>query len=169
MARYRSGHDSSTFLSIMWNKTGTMATLPLNTSRGSLRYLSSNTLEALDNNLIITKGCVNRIKQLRKKNENNDLKLRIQVDSGGCSGFQYVFEMEGEDIDDEEDLVFKRDGVAVVVDEGSFQYIKGSTIDFEQELIRSAFAVVNNPQSESACGCGSSFAVKNFESNPALD
>jgi iron-sulfur cluster assembly 2 len=47
--------------------------------------------------------------------------------------------------------------------------VKGSTIDFVQEMIRSSFAIVNNPQSESACGCGSSFAVKNFSQNPALD
>ena len=64
---------------------------------------------------------------------------------------------------DEEDVVFARDGAAVVVDPASLQFIKGATIDFEQELIRSAFAIVNNPQSESACGCGSSFAVKNFD------
>jgi iron-sulfur cluster assembly accessory protein len=56
-----------------------------------------------------------------------------------------------------------------VVDSSSYELIKGSTVDYAQEMIRSSFAVVNNPQSESACGCGSSFAVKNFSSNPALD
>lgn len=65
--------------------------------------------------------------------------------------------------------VFERDGSRVVVDGGSFELIKGATIDYVQEMIRSSFAVVNNPQSESACGCGSSFAVKNFTSNPAID
>jgi Fe-S cluster assembly iron-binding protein IscA len=55
------------------------------------------------------------------------------------------------------------------VDKGSFEFVKGATVDYERELIRSAFAVVNNPQSESACGCGSSFALKNFAANPALD
>ena len=57
----------------------------------------------------------------------------------------------------------------VVVDEKSLELLEGSTVDFVQEMIRSSFAVVDNPQSESACGCGSSFAVKNFEANPALD
>jgi iron-sulfur cluster assembly accessory protein len=65
--------------------------------------------------------------------------------------------------------VFEKNGSKVVIDHGSFEMIKGSTVDFMQEMIRSTFAIVNNPQSESACGCGSSFAVKNFDSNPALD
>ena len=69
----------------------------------------------------------------------------------------------------DEDSVIEKDGIDVVVDESSLELIKGSTIDYTQELIRSAFSVVNNPQSESACGCGSSFAVKNFEANPAVD
>lgn len=64
---------------------------------------------------------------------------------------------------------FNKDGVSVLVDNTSFDLIKGATVDFEQELIRSAFTIVNNPQSESACGCGSSFAVKNFTLNPAVD
>ena len=65
--------------------------------------------------------------------------------------------------------IFTKDGTQVVVDSGSYELIKGSTVDYMQEMIKSAFAVVNNPQSESACGCGSSFAVKNFSTNPALD
>lgn len=67
------------------------------------------------------------------------------------------------------DIIVEKEGAHVVVDASSFDLVKGSTIDFKQELIRSAFAVVANPQSESACGCGSSFAVKNFSSNPAFD
>jgi iron-sulfur cluster assembly 2 len=57
----------------------------------------------------------------------------------------------------------------VIIDSGSFELIKGATVDYKEELIKSAFAIVNNPQSESACGCGSSFAAKNFSANPALD
>ena len=64
---------------------------------------------------------------------------------------------------------FQRDEATVVIDSSSFELVKGSTIDYVQEMMRSAFAISNNPQSEKACGCGSSFALKNFEANPAID
>jgi len=92
----------------------------------------------------------------------------VTVEGGGCSGFQYKFCMEDAN-PSEEDIVVTRDNAAVMVDPASFELIKGSTVDFTQELIRSSFAVLHNPQSESACGCGSSFAVKNFSTNPAVD
>ena len=69
----------------------------------------------------------------------------------------------------EDDKVFERDGAQVVVDESSLEFVRGATVDFTDDMMRSAFAVVNNPLSESACGCGSSFAVKNFGKNPAID
>ena len=65
--------------------------------------------------------------------------------------------------------VFEKDESKIVIDSASLELIKGATIDYKEELIKSAFVVANNPQSESACGCGSSFAVKNFSSNPAID
>lgn len=94
------------------------------------------------------------------------------MDAGGCSGFQYKFELTrdaDEPVEEGEDVVFETQNTRVVVDRASLDLMRGSTIDYVQEMIKSAFAVTSNPQSESACGCGSSFAVKNFESNPALD
>jgi iron-sulfur cluster assembly accessory protein len=105
---------------------------------------------------------------LQSSAKNDQLFLRLLVEGGGCSGFKYVFKMESDNIN-KDDKIFIRDDCKVVIDEGSYELVKGATIDFQQELIRSAFAIVNNPQSESACGCGSSFAIKNFSSNPALD
>lgn len=122
-----------------------------------------------DLQLIVTKSAAKRISQLQESAGNNELRLRVSVEGGGCSGFQYKFSMEDAPLDEDEDIVIEKDGMEVVVDESSLELIKGSTIDYTQELIRSAFSVVNNPQSESACGCGSSFAVKNFEANPAVD
>ena len=139
----------------------------------NLRQFSSSAVD-LNNTLIVTKSCASRIRHLKAlqspENNNSDynLRLRISVEGGGCSGFQYVFTMDSDPLQ-EDDLVFKRDGEEVLVDDTSFELIRGATVDYEQEMIRSAFAIVNNPNSESACGCGSSFALKNFEENPAID
>lgn len=97
-----------------------------------------------------------------------ELKLRLAVEGGGCSGFQYSFTMDEGPLN-EDDRVFEKGGAQVVVDEGALELVKGATIDFVEDMMRSAFAVVSNPQSESACGCGSSFAIKTFQKNPAVD
>jgi len=121
--------------------------------------------------LTITDSCWRRINKLTKSKEDDSLFLRVFVDAGGCSGFQYQFELDANLEDD--DIVFtapsQQDSARVVVDQNSFEFIRGSTIDYVQEMIKSSFEVRENPQSESACGCGSSFALKNFSSNPALD
>jgi iron-sulfur cluster assembly accessory protein len=89
------------------------------------------------------------------------LLLRIRVDGGGCSGFKYSFLLErAEPATDGEDRVFGRDGAVVAVDAGSLELIRGSTLDYEEDLMRASFAIVNNPNSESSCGCGSSFSAK---------
>ncbi|KAL3757924.1 hypothetical protein ACHAWU_002844 [Discostella pseudostelligera] len=164
---------------------------------------NNNNTNNENNGIIITPSCVSRIKQLASTRPNPEsVYLRLYVDAGGCSGFQYKFlllssdggnnnnsssdnnhqnsnsqnnndneEEDEEDgtIDPEEDIIFTKDGVRVVIDSTSLELLRGSTIDYVSEMIRSSFAVVNNPQSESACGCGSSFAAKNFGMNPALD
>jgi len=122
----------------------------------------------------VTPSCTDHILQLARKREiaPTDLYLRVCVDAGGCSGFQYAFEISTrtEEPLEKDDVVFSgRDGASVVVDETSLDFIQGSTIDYVREMIRSGFVVKDNPFSESACGCGSSFAVKNFEANPAAD
>jgi len=142
-----------------------------------------------DYSLLITSSAVQQINHLAKmKNPSNphNIFLRVYVDAGGCSGFQYKFELENDQSDDEEEGVIDPDDdfiihclisngedaglkSRVVIDTSSLDLLKGSKVDYVREMIRSAFAIVENPQSESACGCGSSFAVKNFESNPALD
>jgi iron-sulfur cluster assembly 2 len=124
--------------------------------------------------LTITPSCWKRIQQLaqRRKLSLVDVYLRVFVDAGGCSGFSYKFEIDQAPVDPDEDVVFPHPAIAnlrVVVDATSLDLIRGSTIDFVEEMIKSSFEVKDNPQSESACGCGSSFALKNFASNPALD
>ncbi len=128
-----------------------------------------------DTNLIVTENCLKQVERLLKQRENAEgYFLRVFVDAGGCSGFQYQFEVDNE-LDEEEDIVVikakSQDGMTprVVVDETSMGFLEGSTIDYVIEMIKSAFVVADNPQSESACGCGSSFAMKNFEKFGAKD
>mmetsp|Transcript_15920 Transcript_15920/g.40611 ORF Transcript_15920/g.40611 Transcript_15920/m.40611 type:complete len:86 (+) Transcript_15920:157-414(+) len=84
--------------------------------------------------------------------------LRVRVDSGGCSGFQYSFSLDGDM--QEEDRVFTKGDVSLVVDDVSLQFLRGATVDFTEELIKSSFEVTSNPNAESSCGCGNSFVVK---------
>lgn len=143
--------------------------------RESSRKFNVKDYEVLSEDLIITPNClarVDKLVQLRKDKGGEDPFLRVFVDAGGCSGFQYQFELD-EEFDAEEDITLVAsltdNKPRVVVDETSLGFLKGSTLDYVQELAKSAFVVADNPQSESACGCGSSFAVKNFSVNPALD
>ena len=82
--------------------------------------------------------------------------LRVAVEGGGCSGFQYRFEIERASAPD--DLVIERAGAKVVIDPVSLQYLAGSEIDFSDELIGAAFKI-ENPNATASCGCGTSFAL----------
>jgi iron-sulfur cluster assembly accessory protein len=82
--------------------------------------------------------------------------LRISVNGGGCSGFQYAFDIDR--ARQEEDLVIEREGAKVLVDQISLQYMDGSTIDFVDDLIGQSFKI-ENPHATAACGCGTSFSI----------
>lgn len=82
--------------------------------------------------------------------------LRVSVSGGGCSGFQYGFDIDTKTTD--EDLVIERDGAKVVVDQMSIDYMEGSEIDFVDDLIGASFQV-KNPLATAACGCGTSFSI----------
>ncbi|TVU06435.1 hypothetical protein EJB05_49651, partial [Eragrostis curvula] len=91
----------------------------------------------------LTEGCVRRIKELHAKEPSAEGKmLRLSVEAGGCSGFQYSFALD--DKKNSDDRVFERDGVKLVVDDISYDFVKGATVDYEEELIRSAFVVSLN-------------------------
>jgi iron-sulfur cluster assembly accessory protein len=82
--------------------------------------------------------------------------LRVSVEGGGCSGFQYKFDMDSAQAAD--DLVIQRDGATVLIDQTSVGYLAGSEIDFVDDLIGASFRI-NNPQATASCGCGTSFSI----------
>ncbi|XP_059208721.1 iron-sulfur cluster assembly 2 homolog, mitochondrial [Centropristis striata] len=102
----------------------------------------------------LTESCVKRLGEIMDKGEY----LRIHVEGGGCSGFQYKFSVDGNR--NEDDRVFEQGGVGIIVDQDSLEFVKGATVDYSQELIRATFLVLKNPQADHGCSCGSSFSVK---------
>uniref|UniRef100_A0A8D0HHL2 Iron-sulfur cluster assembly 2 homolog, mitochondrial n=1 Tax=Sphenodon punctatus TaxID=8508 RepID=A0A8D0HHL2_SPHPU len=104
--------------------------------------------------IYLSNSCVKRLLEIAEGSEF----LRLQVEGGGCSGFQYKFSLDTAINPD--DRVFEEGGARVVVDLDSLGFVKGATLDFSQELIRSSFQVVNNPQAEQGCSCGTSFSIK---------
>nr|XP_043618767.1 iron-sulfur assembly protein IscA-like 2, mitochondrial [Erigeron canadensis] len=105
----------------------------------------------------LSDNCVRRMKELQSEEAKEKL-LRLSIEAGGCSGFQYNFELEEKPNDD--DRVFERDGVKLVVDSISLGFVKGATVDYVEELIRSGFQVAENPSAVGGCSCKSSFMVK---------
>ena len=109
------------------------------------------------NAISLTPNAVNAVRDLLTKRDLTGYALRVFVQGGGCSGFQY-----GMALDDrirEEDLTFEYDGVKVVVDEISIDYLRGASIDYVEDIMGSGFKI-ENPNAVSSCGCGSSFRTK---------
>lgn len=93
---------------------------------------------------------------MAEEEDNSQLALRVFVTGGGCSGFQYGFTLDEETNDD--DFAVEKDGVRIVVDPMSYQYLIGATIDYQEDLSGAQFTI-SNPNATTTCGCGSSFSV----------
>ena len=109
----------------------------------------------MSGSITISERAAKRISQIIAKEESNKV-LRISVSGGGCSGFQYGFDLEQSQKDD--DLVFEKGGVKVIVDTVSILYMDGSEVDFVDDLIGASFQV-KNPNATASCGCGTSFSL----------
>lgn len=106
--------------------------------------------------LNVTDNAVAKVQALKVEEGNDDLKLRVYVTGGGCSGFQYGFSFE--DVQAEDDTAVTKDNVTVLIDSLSYQYLVGSTVDYEEGLMGSRF-LITNPNASTTCGCGASFSI----------
>lgn len=106
--------------------------------------------------LTFTDAAVDKVRDLIAEENNPNLKLRVFVTGGGCSGFQYGFTFD-EDVN-EDDTIVEKGGVQLLIDSMSYQYLVGAEIDYSEGLHGSQF-VIRNPNATSTCGCGSSFSV----------
>ncbi len=112
--------------------------------------------ESEERHIALTESAVRRIASLKLLEQAENAFLRIAVSGGGCSGFQYGFSFDDQRNDD--DVVFERDGVAVVVDDVSLGLLSGAEIDFVEDLMGASFQI-RNPNAASSCGCGNSFSI----------
>jgi iron-sulfur cluster insertion protein len=112
--------------------------------------------EAMPDPIVFTDSAVNKVRQLIEEEGNPDLKLRVFVTGGGCSGFQYGFTFD--ETVNEDDTSMQKGGVTLLIDPMSLQYLIGAEIDY-QESIEGAQFVIRNPNATSTCGCGSSFSA----------
>ena len=104
----------------------------------------------------ISESAVVKITDLLAEENNPKVKLRTSVQGGGCSGFQYGFTFDEDQHED--DFVVEKQGVKILIDAMSMQYLSGAVIDYKEDLMGSSFSI-SNPNAETTCGCGSSFSV----------
>jgi iron-sulfur cluster insertion protein len=113
-------------------------------------------VDAMPSPIVFTDSAAQKVAQLIEEEGNPDLKLRVFVQGGGCSGFQYGFTFD--EIVNEDDTTMVKNGVQLLIDSMSYQYLVGAEIDYKDDLEGAQF-VIKNPTATSTCGCGSSFSV----------
>jgi len=106
--------------------------------------------------LIFSDSAAAKVRQLIDEEGNSELKLRVFVQGGGCSGFQYGFTFD--EVVNEDDTTMERNGVTLLIDAMSYQYLVGAEIDYKEDIEGAQF-VIRNPNATTTCGCGSSFAA----------
>jgi iron-sulfur cluster insertion protein len=118
--------------------------------------MADSAREVVDRGILLTENAARRIAFLKAQENVENAFLRIAVSGGGCSGFQYGFSFD--DQRNEDDFVFERDGIGIVVDEVSLGMLNGAKVDFVEDLMGASFQV-HNPNAASSCGCGQSFSI----------
>ena len=118
--------------------------------------MAEATSELEERRVVLTENAARRIAMLKTEENAENAFLRIAVSGGGCSGFQYGLSFD--DQRNEDDFVFEREGVAVVVDDVSLGLLNGAEVDFVEDLMGASFQI-HNPNAASSCGCGNSFSI----------
>jgi iron-sulfur cluster insertion protein len=118
--------------------------------------MADTTSETEARGIVLTENAARRIAALKAQENAADALLRIAVSGGGCSGFQYGLSFD--DQRNEDDFVFERNGVGIVVDEVSLGLLNGAEVDFVEDLMGASFQI-RNPNAASSCGCGNSFSI----------
>lgn len=151
LGRLASSARSSTTL------TPAAASKQFGSNKTSSTISNSGSSNSSNNLISIKDSCLNRLKQILEKPDKEF--LRIQVETGGCSGFSYTFDIQNNtNINSDEDIIFERDQYRVVLSKDILPYMEGSSIEYTESLIKSSFQVTN-PIAETKCSCGSSFSV----------
>jgi iron-sulfur cluster insertion protein len=117
-----------------------------------MNAIAENTQANMPAPFIFSDSAVAKVADLIAEEGNSDLKLRVFVQGGGCSGFSYGFTF------DEDDTTMTKNGVSLLIDAISYQYLVGADIDYKDDLEGAQFVIKNNPGAKSTCGCGSSFS-----------
>ena len=115
-----------------------------------------NDMSMMPPSLVFSDSAADKVKSLIVEEGNDDLKLRVFVTGGGCSGLQYGFTFD--EITNEDDTIMEKNGVSLLIDPMSYQYLMGAEIDYTEGLEGAQF-VIKNPNASSTCGCGSSFSA----------
>ncbi|MET1082471.1 MAG: iron-sulfur cluster insertion protein ErpA [Burkholderiales bacterium] len=110
----------------------------------------------MESPLVFSDAAARKVRDLIDEEGNSELKLRVFVSGGGCSGFQYGFTFD--EVVNEDDTAMHKNGVTLLIDPMSFQYLVGAEIDYQESLEGAQF-VIKNPNATTSCGCGSSFSV----------
>ncbi len=108
--------------------------------------------------ITLTNSAIQRINEIQQKDQNHGKFLRVSISGGGCSGFQYIFELDNKNLEGDIKIVEQNSQTLAITDETSLPFLEGAEIDFVKELGASYFKV-NNPNAKANCGCGSSFSI----------
>ena len=119
--------------------------------------VAENTQSEMPAPFVFTNSAATKVAELIAEEGNPELKLRVFVQGGGCSGFSYGFTFD--EVANEDDTTMTKNGVSLLIDVMSYQYLVGAEIDYKNDLEGAHFVIKNNPGAKSTCGCGSSFSA----------